>query len=177
VIIVLDRDGVINEESSDYIKSPDEWHAIAGSLEAIAKLNQAGFNVVVATNQSGVGRGLYSEAMLTRIHQKMQDEMAAVGAHVDAIYYCPHHPDEDCLCRKPKPGLLKDIAADFGVSAGDMIFVGDSQRDLEAAMAFGVKPVLVLTGRGRRTRQKMSLDVDVYDNLSEFVAGFLCGDG
>ena len=113
--IILDRDGVINEDSDAYIKSPDEWHPIPNSLEAIAQLNAHGYPVVVATNQSGVGRGYYSEQTLDLIHDKFRKALAAVGGHVDGIFVCPHHPDDGCSCRKPKPGLFLKIGQEFGV--------------------------------------------------------------
>ncbi len=134
-LIILDRDGVINFDSPHYIKSPEEWIAIPGSLEAIAKLNQFQHKVVIATNQSGLGRGYYNLETLEKIHQKMQDQLKALGGHLDGIYFCPHLPSDGCDCRKPKPGMLLKIAEDFKWDIKKAIFIGDSERDLEAAEA------------------------------------------
>ena len=150
-LIVLDRDGVINRDSEHFIKSPDEWRPIPGSLEAIARLNHAGFRVVVATNQSGIGRGLFDMATMNAIHEKMHKSLALVGGRVDALFYCPHTADSDCECRKPKPGMLKEIGLRFGVEMTGVPCVGDSVRDLEAAEAVGAQPLLVLTGKGENT--------------------------
>lgn len=151
MLIVLDRDGVINKDSPHFIKSPDEWIPIPGSLEAIARLKQAGHTVVVATNQSGVGRGLYTLDTLAAIHQKMLAALQAVGASLDGIYYCPHHPDEGCDCRKPKAGMMHQIARDFNPNWPDAMLVGDSLRDLQSAAAVGCPATLVLTGKGQET--------------------------
>jgi D-glycero-D-manno-heptose 1,7-bisphosphate phosphatase len=148
MLIILDRDGVINADSAEHIKSPEEWHAISGSLEAIAKLNRAGHTVVVATNQSGVARGYFNLQTLAAIHQKMQDELAKVGGHIDAIFFCPHGPDDNCDCRKPKPGLLWQIAKQFNTDFKDALVIGDSLRDIQAAQAVGCKAILVKTGKG-----------------------------
>ncbi|MES2142723.1 MAG: D-glycero-beta-D-manno-heptose 1,7-bisphosphate 7-phosphatase [Pseudomonadota bacterium] len=150
-LIILDRDGVINEESPDYIKSTDEWIPIPGSLEAIALLTKAGYTIAVATNQSGVGRGYYTEVGLARIHQKMLDCVKAVGGAIDKIFYCPHHPDKHCACRKPAIGLFKQIATTYSINLVDVISVGDSLRDIQAAERVGCKPMLVLTGNGSQT--------------------------
>lgn len=155
-LVVIDRDGVINKDSPAYIKSSDEWHPIAGSLEAIALLNQAGFTVAVATNQSGIARGLYTEESLQAIHEKMHLATQNKGGKIDSLFYCPHGPEDNCPCRKPKPGLLEQIAEHYGVSLEDVPYVGDSYRDLEAAMNAGAKPVLVLTGNGHQTLAKHS---------------------
>jgi D-glycero-D-manno-heptose 1,7-bisphosphate phosphatase len=172
MLIILDRDGVINEDSDAYIKTPAEWIPIAGSLDAIAALNRAGHTVVIATNQSGVGRGLYTEADLAEIHQRMQRELAAVGGHIDAIFYCPHHPDDHCVCRKPKPGLLHRIAEKLNTNFAEALMVGDALRDIECAKAVGCPAVLVKTGKGIQTlnAQKENWDVPVYDNLAAVVA-------
>lgn len=148
--IILDRDGVINYESDDYIKSPDEWRPIPGSLEAIAQLNRCGFRILIATNQSGVARGLYDIDRLDEIHEKFMRELASVGGYVDEIFFCPHHPQDDCTCRKPKPGLLLEIAAKYPLSLSDTYFIGDSFTDVQAAMAAGCLPILVLTGKGQQ---------------------------
>lgn len=144
-LIILDRDGVINVDSPDYIKSPDEFHVIPGSLEAIAKLNKAGYKVAIATNQSGVGRGYYDLKTLEAIHKKMFDQMARTGAHIDALFYCPHKPDDNCDCRKPKPGLLLKIFDTLNISPQESLMIGDSQRDVEAAQAAGAEGILVDT--------------------------------
>lgn len=167
-LVVLDRDGVVNRDSEAYIKSPDEWQPLPGSLEAIARLSAAGFDVVVASNQSGVGRGLFGEAELDAITAKMNAAIDAAGGRLAAVYYCPHHPDAGCDCRKPKPGLLERIARDFGVSLAGVPVVGDSQRDLDAARAVGARPILVLTGNGERTRAALgpSPEVEIYADLA-----------
>src|SRR5580765_2277059 len=144
-LIVLDRDGVINHDSDQFIKSPDEWRAIPGSLEAIARLNHAGYRVVVATNQSGIGRGLFEMAMLNAIHDKMHRALALSGGRIDAVFYCPHTADAECECRKPKVGMLKEIGVRFGVDLAGVPCIGDSLRDLQAAEAVGGQPILVLT--------------------------------
>jgi D-glycero-D-manno-heptose 1,7-bisphosphate phosphatase len=150
-LIVLDRDGVINRDSDQFIKSPEEWRPIPGSLEAIARLNHAGFRVVVSTNQSGIGRGLFDMATLNAIHEKMHKALAQVGGRIDALFYCPHTADSICECRKPKPGMLKEIGVRFGIEMTGVPCVGDSVRDLEAAEAIGAQPLLVLTGKGENT--------------------------
>lgn len=150
-LIVLDRDGVINEDSDDYIKSPDEFVPIPGSLEAIAKLTQAGWRVVVATNQSGIARGYYDLGTLQQIHDKLHRLLAALGGQVEAIFFCPHGPDDHCDCRKPRPGLFREIEQRLQLSLRDVPAVGDSLRDLQAAEAVGALPILVRTGKGERT--------------------------
>ena len=150
-LIVLDRDGTINHDSDQYIKSPDEWRPIPGSLEAIARLNHAGYRVVVATNQSGIGRGLFDMGTLNAIHDKLHRSLALVGGRIDAIFFCPHAADATCDCRKPKPGLLKEIGRRFGIELAGVPVVGDGLRDLLAAEAVGGQPMLVLTGKGEKT--------------------------
>ena len=150
-LIVLDRDGTINHDSEQFIKSPDEWRPIPGSLEAIARLNHAGFRVVVATNQSGIGRGLFDMGMLNAIHEKMHRSLAHVGGRVDAIFYCPHTADSTCDCRKPRPGLLREAGRRFSVDMTGVPVIGDGLRDLLAAEAVGGQPMLVLTGKGEKT--------------------------
>jgi len=150
-LIILDRDGVINYDSDQYIKSPDEWRPLPGSLEAIARLNQWGYRVVVATNQSGVGQGLYDMDTLNVIHDKMIRSAAQVGGRIDAIFFCPHTNADNCGCRKPKPGLLKEIAARYNVDLAGVPAIGDSLRDLQAAAAVDAQPILVLTGKGEKT--------------------------
>lgn len=150
-LIILDRDGVINHESREYIKSPDEWLPLPGSLEAIAALNKAGYQVVVATNQSGLARGLFDLAMLEKIHAKLHAELKAVGGSLADIFFCPHHPDDNCFCRKPQPGLFLQIREKYGVDLSEVFFVGDSFSDVQAAKNSGCKPLLVLTGNGQKT--------------------------
>lgn len=154
--IIIDRDGVINFESTEYIKSPDEWIPIPGSLEAIAQLNRAGFYVFIATNQSGVARGLYSLETLNDIHDKLIRRLAAVGGYVEEIFFCPHHPNDQCLCRKPKPGLLLQIQHKYAVPLQETFFIGDSLADIQAATAAGCHPLLVLTGNGEKVLQNYS---------------------
>ncbi|PUA20870.1 D-glycero-beta-D-manno-heptose 1,7-bisphosphate 7-phosphatase [Glaciimonas sp. PCH181] len=157
-LIILDRDGVINHDSDAFIKSPDEWLPIKGSLEAIARLNQAGYRVVVATNQSGIARGLLNMQMLNEIHQKMHTAAQLVGAEIDAIFFCPHAADDNCDCRKPKPGMFIDIAKRFETSLRNGVpVVGDSLRDIQAGFVAGCAPFLVLTGKGEQTRAKGGL--------------------
>jgi D-glycero-D-manno-heptose 1,7-bisphosphate phosphatase len=151
-LIILDRDGVINFDSAQFIKTPDEWKPIPGSLEAIARLNQAGFRVVLATNQSGVGRGLFDMATLNAIHDKMHKMVGQAGGRIDALFYCPHAADSSCECRKPKPGMMHEIERRFNVSLAGVPAIGDSLRDLEAAAAVGALPILVLTGKGEKTQ-------------------------
>ena len=150
-LAVLDRDGVINLDSDQYIKSPEEWKPIPGSLEAIARLTQAGFRVVVATNQSGLGRGLFDMATLNAMHDKLHKAVNQLGGRIDAVFFCPHAQDAGCDCRKPKPGMLREIAARFDLALAGVPVIGDSLRDLQAASAVGARPVLVLTGKGEQT--------------------------
>ncbi len=156
-LIVLDRNGVINEYADVYIKSPEEWIPIPGSLEAIARLNQAGYRVVVATNQSGIARGKYTFAALNAIHQKMHEAAQMVGADIDAVFFCPHAAEDNCDCRKPKPGMLRNIAKRFNVDLKGVPVVGDSLRDMQAAFVSGCTPYLVLTGMGTQARDKGGL--------------------
>jgi len=176
-LIVLDRDGVINEDSDAYIKNPDEWIPIPGSLESIAKLNRAGYIVVVATNQSGLARGYFDLETLSAMHKKMDDALAQHGGRVDAVFYCPHGPTAKCDCRKPKPGLLWDISDRFEIRMDDVPIVGDSLRDLQAACAVNAKPVLVKTGKGEKTvgfLEEFGLaDIPVYENLAAVVDALL----
>jgi D-glycero-D-manno-heptose 1,7-bisphosphate phosphatase len=174
-LVILDRDGVINFDSASYIKSPDEWKPIPGSLEAIALLNQAGYHVVVATNQAGVGRGLFEMATLNAIHDKMHRALGQAGGHVDAIFFCPHAQDAGCHCRKPSPGLLEEIARRFNVSLQGVPSIGDALRDLEASAAVGAQPILVLTGKGKKTRNEGNLPegTQVFADLAEAVKALL----
>ncbi len=156
-LIILDRDGVINHDSDNFIKSPDEWVPIPGSLEAIARLHQAGYRVVVATNQSGIARGLFNIVTLNAIHQKLHSAVKLVGGEIDAIFFCPHAADDNCDCRKPKPGLLQEISKRFDINLRSVPTVGDSLRDLQAGFVSGCTPYLVLTGKGELTRTKGGL--------------------
>ena len=156
-LVILDRDGVINLDSDAFIKAPDEWHPLPGSLEGIARLNHAGYQVVLATNQSGVGRGLFEVSTLNAIHDKMHRALAQIGGRIDAIFFCPHAEDANCGCRKPKPGLLEVIARRFNLDLKGVPSVGDALRDLQAAAAVGASPILVLTGKGELTRSAGNL--------------------
>ena len=150
-LVILDRDGVINYDSAQFIKSPDEWKPIPGSLEAIALLNQSGFRIALATNQSGIGRGLFDMATLNAIHEKMHKALGQLGGRIDALFYCPHAADSNCNCRKPKSGMIEEISKRFSVDLHGVPSVGDSLRDLQASAAFGAQPILVLTGKGDKT--------------------------
>ncbi len=156
-LVILDRDGVINFDSDAYIKRPEEWKPVPGSLEAIALLTQAGYHIAVATNQAGVGRGLFEMATLNAIHDKMHRAVGLAGGRIDAVFYCPHAQEADCSCRKPKPGLLEEIGRRFGASLAGVPSIGDSLRDLQAAAAVGAQPILVLTGKGTKTRREGGL--------------------
>ena len=149
-LVILDRDGTINEDRDDYVKSPDEWVPIPGSLEAIARLNHAGWHTVVATNQSGLARGLFDTAALNAMHTKMNQALSRLGGRIDAVFFCPHGPSEGCRCRKPLPGLFELIADRYGVELGDVPLVGDSLRDLQAGAAVGCPTHLVRTGKGAK---------------------------
>jgi D-glycero-D-manno-heptose 1,7-bisphosphate phosphatase len=169
-LVILDRDGTINHDSDSYVKSPEEWRPLDGSLEAIARLTHAGYRLVVATNQSGIARGLFDTTTLIAIHDKLQKAAAQAGGRIDAFFFCPHAADSACDCRKPKPGMLLEIARRFNVALSDVYMVGDAQRDLEAAAAAGAKPVLVLTGKGRKTKSegKLPPGTEVYPDLEAF---------
>jgi len=171
-LVILDRDGVINQDSDQFIKSPDEWKSIAGSLEAIARLNQYGWRVVVASNQSGIGRGLFGMDTLNAIHDKMIKSLAQVGGRLEAIFFCPHPADSTCDCRKPKPGMYREIGERFNVDLSTVPVVGDSLRDLEAAVAVGARPYLVLTGKGERTEAEHDLPegTQVFPDLAAVAA-------
>jgi D-glycero-D-manno-heptose 1,7-bisphosphate phosphatase len=173
-VIILDRDGVINYDDDEYIKSVDEWIPIPGSLEAIGRLTRGGYRVFVATNQSGLGRGLYDRQTLNAMHDKMRRLAADHGGVIETVYYCPHTPEEDCRCRKPKPGLLQDIAAALGTDLHGVPAVGDSLRDIQAAAAVGARPILVRTGKGRETETRLGgMVVPVYDDLAGAAAHLL----
>lgn len=170
-LVILDRDGVINFEQADFISSPADWRPIPGSLEAIARLNQHGYLVAIATNQAGISRGLFDMRALNAIHQKLHLAAQAVGAHVDAIFFCPHAADEFCDCRKPRPGLLKAIGERFGVGLQGVPMVGDALRDMHAAFEVGCAPYLVKTGKGEKTLEKGGLPpgTQVFDDLAAVV--------
>lgn len=176
-LVILDRDGVINFDSTQYIKSPAEWKPIPGSIEAIAKLFQAGFRIVIATNQSGVGRSLFEMDTLNAIHEKMHKAVAAAGGRIDAIFFCPHAEDDHCNCRKPKTGMFKRISECFNVQLDEVPAIGDSLRDLQAASASGCQPILVLTGKGEKTQSEGGLPPNtvVFKNLAA-VAEWLLED-
>jgi D-glycero-D-manno-heptose 1,7-bisphosphate phosphatase len=177
-LIVLDRDGVINHDSDQFIKSPDEWRPIPGSLEAVARLNHAGYRVVVATNQSGVGRGLLDITMLNAIHERMHKALAQVGGRVDAIFFCPHSADSQCECRKPRPGMLVEIGRRFGVDMAGIPCIGDSPRDLACAEVVGAQPMLVLTGKGEKTLRDGGFPKNtvIFPDLAFAVAALLAGE-
>lgn len=177
-LVILDRDGVINEDSDDYIKSPAEWLPIPGSLDAIARLSRAGWRVVVASNQSGLAHGLFSMDTLNAIHAKMRREVAEAGGQLDAIFVCPHGPDDGCRCRKPLPGLFEEIARRYDVSLENVPAVGDSLRDLQAAVTLGCKPWLVRSGKGTRTLARGGLPpgTEVRDDLATIVDEWLAGE-
>ena len=174
-LIILDRDGVINHDSVQFIKSPAEWRPIKGSLEAIARLNQHGWRVVVATNQSGVGRGLFGMDTLNAINDKMTQSLAEAGGRLEAIFFCPHGPGSTCECRKPKPGMYLGGGERFNVDLTRVPVVGDSLRDLDAAVAVGAQPYLVLTGKGERTQREATLPegTQVFPDLAAAVDAIL----
>jgi D-glycero-D-manno-heptose 1,7-bisphosphate phosphatase len=169
-LVLLDRDGVINEDSDAYIKSADEWLPVPGSLETIAKLNQHNIAIVVITNQSGIGRGLFSEQTLMAIHDKMNKSLELMGARVDDIFYCPHSPEQNCACRKPKSGLLDALEKKYALSVKDVPFIGDTDKDLALARSKGCLPVLVKTGKGEayfNLHKDALADCLVFDNLQQ----------
>ena len=172
-LVILDRDGVINQDSSEFVKSVDEWLPLAGSIDAIARLSAAGFTVAVASNQSGLARGLFDSAALLAMHQKLHDLVSAAGGRVDRIVMCPHGPDDACACRKPRPGLLLELGRHYGVPLADVPVIGDSLRDLQAAAAAGARPILVRTGNGAKTAEQLPPELDgveVFDDLAAVAA-------
>jgi D-glycero-D-manno-heptose 1,7-bisphosphate phosphatase len=183
-LVILDRDGVINIDSANFIKNPNEWIAIPNSLEAIALLNQSGFRVALATNQSGVSRGLFDMATLNSIHDKMYKELAAVGGRIDALFYCPHTADDHCDCRKPKTGMIDEIGKRFSVELNQVPAVGDALRDLQAFAAAGCQPILVHTGKGAETLAASEKDAekalpngtwvcdDLFDAVQRIIASY-----
>lgn len=176
-LVILDRDGVINEERVDYVRSVGQWRPLPGSLEAIARLCRAGLAVAVATNQSGVGRGLLSARVLEAIHAKMRAAVRATGGELAGVFHCPHTPEDNCRCRKPLPGLLKEIENAVGLPVAGEYMVGDSMRDLQAAVAAGARPALVRTGFGAATERELPREsnVAVFDDLAAFAAWLLEG--
>ncbi len=176
-LVILDRDGTINEDSADYVKSADEWTPLPGALEAIARLNHAGWHLVIASNQSGLGRGLFDVSTLNAMHAKMHSLLAEVGGRVDAVFYCPHAPDDGCHCRKPEPGLFEQIGERYGIDLTGVPMVGDTVNDVRAAVAAGCEPHLVLTGKGEAYRGRALPDhfppqTRVHQDLAAF-ADFL----
>ena len=173
MLVILDRDGVINQDSDEYIKSLEEWHPIPGSIDAIARLSKHGFTVAVATNQSGLGRGLFTLDDLEAMHHRLCEMVETAGGHVAGIFYCPHTPEDHCDCRKPKTGLIDAIEREFNTSAHGAWFIGDTQRDLEVAIKKSCVPILVRTGKGKKTEQKLTADislqwhnVQIFDDLA-----------
>jgi len=171
-LVILDRDGTINHDSDEHIKSPEEWRPIKGSLEGIARLTQADYRIVVATNQSGIARGLFDTRTLFAIHDTLLRALAQVGGRIDAFFFCPHAAEAGCPCRKPQPGMLLEVARRFNVALDEVYMVGDAQRDLEAAAAAGARPVLVLTGKGAATRDEGRLPpgTRIFPDLAAFAA-------
>lgn len=181
-LVILDRDGVINHDSDDYIKSVDEWQPIEGSIKAIAQLKKAGYKVAIATNQSGIGRGYYSEETMHQMHQKLAQLLAAYDTNIDKIEFCPHLPDDNCHCRKPKPAMLNNIAKHFAADLSQTYFVGDTLSDLSTADHAGCLFALVKTGKGERVLKqvlssKQHKNTPVFNDLSEFVDTFLAHGG
>ena len=175
-LVILDRDGVINRDSAEFVKSTAELMPLPGSVDAIARLSNAGFTVAVASNQSGIARGLFDRAALSAMHKKLRRLVSKQGGRIDRIVVCPHGPDDDCDCRKPRPGLLKRLSRHYGANLDGVPVVGDSLRDLEAAVAVGAKPMLVRTGNGRKTETALSgalADTDVFDDLAAVATALL----
>ena len=179
-LVVLDRDGVISRDSDDFIKTPDEWLPLKGSLEAIARLTQAGYEVVVITNQSGIGRGLFTADMLSQIHGRMIEHLRQLGGQIQTILFCPHLPEDECDCRKPLPGMYVQLGSHLGGSFSGVFSVGDSVRDLQAAKAAGATPILVKTGNGKKSLRIINdqpdlglVETPVFDHLAGFVDALL----
>ena len=175
-LVILGRDGILNIYREDHVKSPDEWEPIPNALEAVARLNHAGWHTVVATNQSGIGRGMIDMASVNTVHQRMMQRLAEAGGRLDAVFFCPHTPEDDCDCRKPKPGLMKQIAQRYGIELRTVPMVADTLRDLQAAHAAGCEPHLVRTGRAAALTDKQVVEIvqqvpmtEVHDSLGEFV--------
>ena len=175
-LVILGRDGILNVYREDHVKSPDEWQPIAGALEAVARLNHAGWHTVVATNQSGIGRGMIDMASVNAVHHHMMQRLAAVGGRLDAVFFCPHTPEDDCDCRKPKPGLMRQIGLRYGIDLRTVPMVCDTVRDLTAARTAGCEPHLVLSGRAASFDEAQLIDIvslvpgtEVHDDLGAFV--------
>jgi len=177
-LLILDRDGVINEESDRFIKSPEEWIPIPGSLEAVARANAAGYRVVVVSNQSGLARGIIDVGQLHFVHQKMHQRLAEHGGRIEAVFFCPHGPGEGCACRKPRPGLFRELSERLHLPLEGVPAVGDRLTDIQAARAAGARPILVETGRGRHTRDVNPelRSLPVYEDLAA-VIDELCAPG
>ncbi len=174
--MILDRDGVVNRDSAAFVKSADEWLPLPGSIEAIAAMSKAGFTVTIASNQSGLARGMFNRAALRSMHRKLRRLVGAAGGRVDRIVVCPHGPEDGCNCRKPLPGLLHRLARHYGASLEGVWFIGDSARDLETAVAAGATPVLVRTGNGADTEATLAesfAGIAVYDDLAAAAAALL----
>jgi len=167
-LIILDQNGVINQSSDTFIKTPEEWVPIPGSLEAMARLTHSGYHIVIASNQSGIGRGLMDMATYNAINDKMHKAVNHAGGRIDAIFFCPHTNEDRCLCRKPAPGMYEEIMQRYGINLGNVPTIGDSLRDLQAAAAVGAIPMLVLTGKGQRTRVKKEIpaNTQIFENLA-----------
>lgn len=177
-LVILDRDGVINHDSDDYIKSPEEWKPIPGSIEAISRLHREGYHVVIATNQSGVARGLFDLNVLSKIHNKMLEAIRSEGGEIEGIFFCPHGPNDGCRCRKPLPGLYDEIADRLKANLQDVYAVGDSERDIVAARSVGMRPVLVRTGKGDRTlkkNKKLGVGLLICADLAAFADALISG--
>lgn len=164
-LIVLDRDGVINYDSHNYVRSPEEWLPIESSLKAIALLHQAGYTIVVVTNQSGLARGYYDELTLTKIHEKMRAAVHAAGGKISQVYHCPHLPTDDCACRKPRPGMLQQVAADYQVDLNNRIMIGDKLSDIQAAQAMAMKPIYVCSGLKDESKDPAFNRIETFPDL------------
>jgi len=175
-LVILDRDGVINHDSPHYIKSPQEWNPIAGSLEAIANLHQLGYVICVATNQAGIGRGIYSRQDLAQIHAKMMRSVEDFGGKITRVFFCPHHPDDDCQCRKPRPGLIHQISDYLKAPVEGVPMVGDKLTDMQAAITAGCKPILVKTGDQQSLDQEAYPDIAIYQDLAAATSAIIAGD-
>ncbi|HEX6723236.1 MAG TPA: D-glycero-beta-D-manno-heptose 1,7-bisphosphate 7-phosphatase [Burkholderiaceae bacterium] len=175
-LVILGRDGILNAYREDHVKAPDEWQPLPGALEAVARLNHAGWHTVVATNQAGIGRGMIDMASINAVHQHMMQRLHEVGGRLDAVFFCPHTPEDDCECRKPKPGLMKQIAQRYGIELRTVPMVADTLRDLQAARAAGCEPHLVRTGRAAALTDRQVVEIvqqvpttEVHDSLGDFV--------
>ena len=173
-LVVLDRDGTLNAEPEDFLRDPEDWQPLPGALEAVARLHHGGWRLVIASNQSGIGRGLFDVAQMNAVHARMHKLVAAAGGRIEAVFFCPHAPDEDCPCRKPAPGLLEEIGRRTGVPPAQMVVVGDSVRDMQAAVAVGAQAHLVRTGQSAEGCPTDLPDgVQVHPDLSAFADALL----